>query len=49
VTELDPKGYQNVAKINKKSIQNSIKKTVCFWMAFLLDFGGFVVPKCIEF
>ena len=49
VPEWGPKGYQNVLEINKKSIQNSIKKTVWFWMAFLLDFGGFVEPKCNEF
>ena len=46
--KCDPNGSQNRAKIQKKSIQNLIKKSMRFWIAFLLDFAWFLVPKLIE-
>ena len=46
--KCEPKGGQNGAKILKKSVQNSIKKSMRFWIAFLLDFGWLLVPKLIE-
>ena len=41
----DAKRRHNGATIFKKSVQNSIKKSMRFWMAFLLDFSGLLMPK----
>ena len=44
----EPKGGQNGAQIPKKSVQNSIKKSMRFGIVFLLDFGWFLVTTLIE-
>ena len=46
--KCEPKGGQHGAKILKQSVRNSIKTSMRFWIAFLLDFGWFLVPKLIE-
>ena len=44
----EPERCQNGAKILKKTVQNPIKKSMRFWIAFVMDFSACLVPKLIE-